>query len=210
MQRKSLLLPVLLVAATTLAAQDNVPPLTPPDSQATQPYERPVSLGKLIPNIGQDQARIWLFPTKVFKNRNWIPVAVILGTTAALIAADPHDAPYFRKTSTFSGFNSVFTGTATGVGIAVPPVALYVTGLVTKDSKMQGTALLAGEAVADSEILAYVLESRVQVEYAPASLPPQNANFPDTFFESPGCSYFRSNGGMPSGKHHRCRFRSPP
>jgi hypothetical protein len=32
-------------------------------------------------------------PAKLNNKRNWIPAAVILGTTAALIALDSHDAP---------------------------------------------------------------------------------------------------------------------
>jgi hypothetical protein len=160
---KTVLLFIGLSASSVLTAQVN-----PPDSDANQstpapapqpdpPYQRPVSLGRIIPNIVDDQTKIWLFPAKLNKKRNWIPVAVILGTTAALSALDSHDAPWFRSTSTFAGFNSVFTGNATAIGTAIVPVSLYASGLMSKDSKMKGTALLAGEAVADSEILAFVL-----------------------------------------------------
>jgi hypothetical protein len=38
------------------------------------------------------------------------------------------------------------------------PVSLYATGLISKGSKMKGTAPLAGEAVADSEILTFLLK----------------------------------------------------
>jgi hypothetical protein len=62
------------------------------------------------------------------------------------------NAPYFRRTSTFSGFDSVFSGNATAAGTVAAPVSLYVAGLITKDLKMKGTAMLAEEAVADSEI----------------------------------------------------------
>jgi hypothetical protein len=54
--------------------------------------------------------------------------------------------------------NSVFTGNVTAIGTAVVPVSLYATGLISKDSKMKGTALLTGEAVADSEILTLCCE----------------------------------------------------
>jgi len=137
------------------------------------------------------------FPAKLNKKRNWIPAAVILGTTAALIAFDSHDAPYFRSTSTFAGFNSVFTGNAT----AIVPVSLYATGLISKDSKMKGTALQAGEAVADSEILTFVLKDAFK-RVRPASIS-LTSNFSDTWFESRG-SLLSSNGGMPSG--HACGF----
>jgi hypothetical protein len=46
--------------------------------------------------------------------------------TAALIALDYHDAPYFRRTSSFNGFNNVFTGNATTVGMVLAPISLYV------------------------------------------------------------------------------------
>jgi membrane-associated phospholipid phosphatase len=155
-----------------------------------------VSWGTIIPNIADDQAKIWLFPARIHKKRNWIPAAAILGTTAALIALDSQDAPYFRRTSTFSGFNNVFTGRATTIGMVVAPVSLYAAGWLAKDSKMRGTALLAGEAIADTELLATVLKDTFK-RARPASLPP-DANYSDTWFHSRG-SYLRGNGSMPSG-----------
>ena len=165
-------------------------------TQPAPPYQRPVSLGQVIPNIVADQSKIFLFPAKLNKKKNWIPAAVILGTTAALIALDSHDAPYFRRTSTFSGFNGIFTANATAIGTAIVPVSLYATGLISKDSKMKGTALLAGEAVADSEILAFVLKDAFK-RVRPASIAP-TANFSDSWFESRG-SLLSGNGSMPSG-----------
>jgi len=197
---KTFLLFIGLVAPSVLTAQ-----VSPPDSDANQsapapqqvpPYQRPVSLGRIFPNIVDDQSKIWLFPAKLNKKRNWVPAAVIPGTTAALIALDSHDAPYFRNTSTFAGFKSVFTGNATAIGTAIVPVSLYATGLISKDDKMKGTALLAGEAVADSEILTFVLNDAFK-SVRPASIPP-TANFSDTWFEGRG-SFLSSNGGMPSG-----------
>jgi membrane-associated phospholipid phosphatase len=190
----------ILSASSVLTAQVN-----PPDSDASQstpapqpvpPYQRPVSLGRIIPNIVDDQWKIWLFPAKLNKKRNWIPAAVILGTTAALIALDSHDAPYFKSTSTYAGFNSVFTGNATAIGTVIAPVSLYAAGLISKDSKMKGTALLAGEAVADSEILAVVLKDAFK-RVRPAAISP-TGNFSDTWFESRG-SLLRGDGSMPSG-----------
>jgi len=66
-------------------------------------------------------------------------------------------------------------------------VSLYATGLISKDSKMKGTALLAGEAVADSEILTVVLKDAFK-RVRPAAISP-TANFSDTWFEIAGlCS----------------------
>jgi hypothetical protein len=130
---KTVLLVVGLSASSVLTAQVN--PLdsdanqSTPAPQAVAPYQRPVSLGRIIPNIVDDQSKIWLFPAKLNKKRNWIPVAVILGTATALITLDSHDAPYFRTSSTFAGFNRVFTGNATAVGTAIVPVSLYAAGI---------------------------------------------------------------------------------
>jgi Mn2+/Fe2+ NRAMP family transporter len=92
------------------------------------------------------------------KGKDWIPTAIVLGTTAGLIALDPTEASYFRRTTAFHGFNQIFTSNATIVGTIVAPVSFYAAGLVRKDSKMQRTALLAGEAVADAEILTTVFK----------------------------------------------------
>ncbi len=193
-----------LTGAFDLSAQVSAPDTGSPAAAASpqpvpQPapqFQRPVSWGRMVPNILDDQSKIWLFPRELRKKRTWIPVAAILGTTAALIALDPHDAPYFRRTSTFSGFNGVFTGNAMALGTAIAPVSIYAAGLISKDKKMQGTALLAGEAVADSEILTFVLKDAFN-RARPASLAP-TANFSDTWFESRG-SLLRDKGGMPSG-----------
>jgi membrane-associated phospholipid phosphatase len=149
-----------------------------------------------LPNIAEDQRNIWLFPTKVAKDRNWIPVAAVLGATAGLIALDPVDARYFRTTSTYRGFNQVFTSNATVIGTIVAPVSLYGIGLIRRDSKMQKTALLAGEAVADAEIVTTVLKD-LDKRLRPVAVPTRG-NLWDTWFESPG-SALRGNGSFPSG-----------
>ncbi len=197
---KTILLFLGLSASSVLTAQldtpDSDPYQTTTAPQAAPPYQRPIALAQIAPNIADDQSKIWLFPAKLNKKRIWIPVAAILGTTAALIALDPGNAPYFRRTSTFTGFNSVFSGNATAIGTAVVPVSLYATGLISKDSKMKGTALLAGEAVADAEVLDYALKVAFK-RVRPASVP-ITGNFWDTWFESHG-SLLSGNGGMPSG-----------
>jgi membrane-associated phospholipid phosphatase len=187
-------LPSHLVAQTN--PLDQTPSTAEQASQQPPEDQRPVSWKSLLPNIADDQRRIWLFPARLNKKRNWIPTAAILATTAALIALDPHDAPYFRRTSSFGGFNSVFTGNGTTVGMVLAPVSLYAAGLARRDSKMQATALLVGEAVADSEILATVLKDATK-RVRPAALSP-GQNFWDTWFESKG-SFLRGNGSMPSG-----------
>jgi hypothetical protein len=95
---------------------------------------RPVDLKRLVPNIASDQKQIWTFPARIFRNRNWAPTLGVLAATAGLVAADPVDTPYFRRTTAFHGFNSVFTGNATVAGIVLAPASLYVAGLIRKDS----------------------------------------------------------------------------
>jgi membrane-associated phospholipid phosphatase len=188
-----------LTFSCLLNAQDatpGVPQSTPPVSQPAAQVDRPISPGRIVPNILEDQTKIWTFPARLNKKRNWIPTALILGTTAALIATDPYSGPHFQHTSTFSGFNSVFSGTATTAGILAAPAALYVGGLASKDSKMTGTALLAAESLADSEILAYVLKVSFK-RVRPHTLS-SGDNYWDTWFESPG-PFLNGTGGMPSG-----------
>jgi membrane-associated phospholipid phosphatase len=210
-------LPVALMVLSTLAisswasAQTTEPDQTPPASSPTtsppQPpnpspapqlpvVDRPVSWILLLPNIASDQGRIWTFPARLIQGQNWIPSAAVLGTTAGLMALDPTEAGYFRNTSTFHGFNNIFTGNATVVGTILAPVSLYAVGLIRRDSKMQQTALFAGEAVADAEIVTTVLKDATK-RVRPAGFPAQG-NLYDSWFESSG-SFLRGNGSFPSG-----------
>ena len=61
---------------------------------------------------------------------------------------------------------------------------------------MQRTALLAGEAVADAEILTTILKDATK-RVRPAGIP-AGGNFSDSWFESSG-SRLRGNGSFPSG-----------
>ena len=82
-------------------AQETTPdpglPQPAPASQSAPQVDRPVSSGRIVPNILDDQTKIWTFPTRLNKKRNWIPTALILGTTAALIATDPYSAPHIQR-----------------------------------------------------------------------------------------------------------------
>src|SRR6202043_1488051 len=139
-------------------------------SQPLPAVDRPVSWRLLVPNILSDQERMWSFPARLVQGQSWIPTVAILGATAGLLALDPTEASYFRRTSSYHGFNNIFTGNATVIGTIAAPVSLYAIGLFRKDSKMQRTALLAGEAVADAEILTTVLKDATK-RVRPASIP---------------------------------------
>ena len=187
---------------------DQIPPVASPTgsppsaqvpssvSQPTSAVDRPVSWKLLFPNLIHDQEHIWSFPGRLVQGQDWIPTAAVLGTTAGLIALDPHEAAYFRRTQTYQGFNNVFTGNVTSIGIIAAPVSLYAVGWIRKDSRMQRTALLAGEAVADAEILTTVWKTATR-RLRPADIP-TNGNFSDSWFEASG-SVVRGNGSFPSG-----------
>jgi hypothetical protein len=187
-----------LAAILALAFASSLPGQTPdpsPTDPQTEPG-RPVSWTKLVPNIASDQKQIWTFPRKLGQRKYWIPAAAIVGVTAGLVALDPKTAPYFRRTSSYDGFNHVFSGKATDIGNIVAPLSLYAAGLIRKDSKMQSTALLAGEAIANAEIMTTVMKD-IDRRLRPADIAP-NGDFSDSWFRD-NKRYLRSNGSFPSG-----------
>jgi membrane-associated phospholipid phosphatase len=200
MVRTCCILVVVSGLAHGISAQTppGAPPSQGPTDSASTPRNiaRPVDWKLLIPNILSDQKHIWTFPLRIFQNGNWAPTIGVLAVTAGLVAADPLDTPYFRRTTSFHGFNSVFSGNTMAVGTVLAPVSLYVAGLIRKDSYAKDTALLAGEAVADAEILVTILKS-VDRRVRPVALP-AGSKFGDTWFESKG-SVLRGNGSFPSG-----------
>ncbi len=162
-----------------------VPPVEP-DS------ERPVSWRLLFHNVIADQKQIWTFPARV--GQNWAPTAAVLGTTAGLFIVDPNEAGYFRRTTTFHQFNHILNGNATAIGMGVVPASLYFIGRIRKNSKMQHTALFAGEAMADAAI--------VQTALKDATMRVRPIRYPSSGWfatSSSPTSYIRGNGSFPSG-----------
>lgn len=199
--KRAIALTILATLAIPCLAQDQttVPQQTPPGTApaaAPAPAERPISWKLLIPNILNDQKRIWTFPARLAEGQNWIPTTAVLGTTAGLLALDPIEGRFFHSSSTFQGFNNVFNSTATIYSTIAAPVSLYAAGLIRKDAKMQHTALFAAEAVADSEVVATALKD-ITRRVRPAGIG-HGGNYWDTWFESGG-SALRGNGGFPSG-----------
>ena len=166
--------------------------LIPPDTDAG----RNVSWRKLAPNIADDQKAIWLSPLKLKDPAYWIPTLAVLGATAGLIALDPVEGRYFHNASAYNGFNKIASGNATALAVVAAPVALYALGAFHRDSKMKNTALLAGEAAADAEILATVLKE-VDRRQLPMNIPARG-NYSDTWFENQ-TGTLRSHGSFPSG-----------
>ena len=155
--------------------------------------DRPVSWKKLGPNLLDDKKRMWTSPLKLKHKSNLIATTAVIGATVGLVALDPYSANYFRGTDRFSDFNSVFNDRATTIGIIAVPTSLYILGLSRGDSKMEHTALLIGEAVANGEILANVMK-RVDRRLRPGRIP-VDGNFTDTWFSSGS----GSTGSFPSG-----------
>lgn len=159
--------------------------------------DRNISLKKLVPNVLEDQKVIWSFPRKLAERRKLIPTAAfVVAASALVVGVDPRVAHSFRNTTAFDGFNRALPRTATSAAILAAPLALYGVGFIRKDSKMTKTALLAGEAVADAEILAEVFKPAVS-RWRPSTLPP-NGNFADTFAEG-GKRFSSAHNSFPSG-----------
>jgi membrane-associated phospholipid phosphatase len=146
--------------------------------------------------LASDQKKIWLFPLRLARGNDLIPTGAVLGATAGLVALDPLDAPYFRRTSSFAGFNRIFTGNATVYATLAAPVSLYAAGLLRKDSKMQSTALLAAEALGDTYLVTTAMKD-VDRRLQPIAIAP-HGNFADTWFDN-NTRYGLSDGSFPSG-----------
>ncbi|HEV2314864.1 MAG TPA: phosphatase PAP2 family protein [Candidatus Acidoferrales bacterium] len=168
-----------------------VPAFSAPASSAAEPNQgyvtdsatgqRDVSWALLPTNFLDDQRAMWLFPVQLAHGHHWLPTISIIGLTAGLIVADPHDAPYFRRSRTYIDFNSSFSKIATDAELAAAPTFLYLTGLATRDSYAQKTALFAGEAAADGMVF-YGITQVATHRRRPIEIPP-DGNFSDTFWE---------------------------
>ena len=175
----------------------NEPPGTAePATTSEEPRvsDRPVSWKRLFGNVISDQKQIWTFPIRLAQGKNWIPTTAVVGTTAGLMFLDSRESRYFRTSTTFHGFRNIVTGNATAIGMGAVPASLYAIGLVRKDSKMQRTALFAGEALADTVLVQTALKD-IARRVKPARYPTSG------WFSSKGppTSYLRGNGSFPSG-----------
>lgn len=132
----------IALVTSPLSAQTAEPDQVPTDQSSTQstpappstvppppPVSRPVSWRLLLPNLLSDQQRIWTFPSRLERKRNWIPTVSILAVAAGLVALDPTEGNYFRQSTAFHSFNNVFTSNRMMYGTLLTPAALYVAGL---------------------------------------------------------------------------------
>jgi membrane-associated phospholipid phosphatase len=172
-------------SAASLQGQElgpEVPPPTeaPEQTKTTQPPDREVSWRRLPINFLHDQEDIWLFPRTLVRGQHWVPTIATVSVTAGLVALDPHVAPYFRRTATFSDFNGAFNGKNTALEMALVPATFYAVALARKDSYAEKTVLFAGEAVLDSNVLEVVIKA-VSHRLRPSDIAPAD-DFSDTFF----------------------------
>lgn len=123
-----------------------------------------------------------MFPRELARGRHWVPTLAVIGLTAGLLAADPHEAPYFRQTASFKGFNRLASNNVTAIEMVIVPATFYVVGLARKDSYAQKTALFVGEAVMDSFVV-YGVMNTITRRLRPLDIAPQG-EFTHTFFKS--------------------------
>ena len=196
MNKCSLFLLCAIAIAPQLHAQ--TAPAAPTAATASTPAatEREASWMTLLPNVASDQKQIWLFPRKLTKPRYIWPTLAVIGATAALVALDPKDAPWFKNNSAFTGYNTALSGSNTQWPTLAVPVALYSAGLIRRDKRMKSTAILAGEAVGDVEILTTVMKD-ITNRTRPAAIG-TGQSYSDTWFNSSG-SFLRGHGSFPSG-----------
>ena len=156
--------------------------------------ERQVSWKLVIPNFLNDQKHIWLFPFGAAE-RHPVPTLGVIGVTAALIALDQVDTPYFRRTGSFGTYNDIFKVTTTERVFLGLPVVWYFGGLALHDNYAEQTAFFAAEALADVDLLAGVMRS-VDGRLHPRDIP-ANGDFVHTWLKAKGT--YVNRGGFPSG-----------
>ena len=164
---------------------------------ADSPSNREVSWRSLPKDFLHDQKGIWVaFPAQLAKGHYWLPTLAVAAGTAGLIVADPHTMPYFRSHSrNLDDVNDIFDAPITTAEVIVLPASLLVAGYARHDSYQVGTALLAGEAYADSAVVDLAVKA-ITRRKRPSDVAP-GASFNDTFF-SGGKSPFKGSS-FPSG-----------
>jgi membrane-associated phospholipid phosphatase len=158
--------------------------------------EREVTWRSLPKDFLHDQKDIWLFPFQLAKGRHLLPTLGVVGGTTGLIYADPHVMPYFQTHArNLDHLNDAFDAQITTAEVVAVPVSLLFAGYLRHDSYEVGTALLAGEAYADSAVVDLAVKA-ITRRKRPSDVP-AGASFNDTFFAG-GKSPFKGSA-FPSG-----------
>ncbi|HEY1896044.1 MAG TPA: phosphatase PAP2 family protein [Terracidiphilus sp.] len=172
------------------------PAARPGDSGTESPVGREATWRSLPGDFLHDQKDIWLFPTQLARGRHWIPTLAVVGGTAGLIVADPHIMPYFRNhAGNLDDLNDTFDAyISTGI-VAAVPVSLLTAGYIRHDQYQVSTAILAGEAYADTAVVNLAVKA-ITRRQRPTDVPP-GGDFHNTFFNG-GKSPFHGSS-FPSG-----------
>ena len=165
--------------------------------KADSPANREITWRTVPKDFLRDQKAIfWTFPSQLGKGQHLLPTLAIVGGTAALLVADSHVMPYFRTHArNLDDANDVFDSSITSAEVILLPASLMATGYLRHDSYQVGSALLAGEAYADSAVVDLAIKA-VTRRRRPSDVPPGEP-FSDTFF-SGGQSPFKGSS-FPSG-----------
>lgn len=157
--------------------------------------DRQVSWHSLPKDFLHDQKKIWLFPLQLAKGKHLLPTLAIAGGTAVLIATDSHSMPYFGKhQGQLDDINDVFDTSITSAEVIAVPVTLLLAGYARHDDYQVDTAILAGEAYANSAIVDLAMKA---VTRRQRPIDAAGNNYQDTFFNG-GKSPFRGSS-FPSG-----------
>lgn len=158
--------------------------------------DREVSWRSLPKDFLHDQKEIWTFPADLAKGKHLVPTLAIAGVTAVLIATDKKTMPYFRNhQGQLDDINDTFSTYITTAEVLAVPTGLLMAGYARQDDYQVHTALLAGEAYADSAIVDLAMKA-VTRRKRPSDIP-NGGSFEDTFFAG-GKSPFRGSS-FPSG-----------
>ena len=201
---KPLILALIFSASSWCAAQVNQPDLPDSPSQVATPWkhrndpgaDRVVTWRSLPKDFLHDQKGIWLFPAQLANGRYMLPTLAVAGGTAGLIVADPHAMPYFQSHArNLDDINDVFDPLITSAEVIALPVSLLIAGYARHDTYQVSTALLAGEAYADSAVVDLAAKA-ITRRKRPSDVAP-GGSFHDTFFNG-GKSPFKGSS-FPSG-----------
>ena len=166
------------------------------DGASGSPSERTVTWRSLPRDFLRDQKDIWSFPVQLAKGRHLVPTLAVAGLTAGLIVADPHAMPYFQSHSrNLDDINDLFDAYITTGEVIAVPASLLAAGYLRHDQYQVSTAILCGEAYADSAIVDLGIKAVTRRE-RPSDVP-LGASFDHTFFAG-GKSPFKGSS-FPSG-----------
>jgi len=165
------------------ALPSNPSPHLAPDNSLALENRTDVNWHRLPKNFVQDQKNMWLvYPGQLMRGEHWLPTLVITGTTAGLIASDPHTIQSFRDIGGAQGTDGIIGSKTSGALIAAVPALYYVVALLRHNHYDQATSLFAGEAVVDDTILMIALKAITRRE-RPLDRP-NGGPYTDTFFKS--------------------------